>query len=125
MTTYSFYIDQLGDVELTWTIEQCKQQLDTSPGFFGALGNACLDEKNRRAMSPDAPPTELRIPWIVENEQQYLEACRWCTFGMLSAHEQQHYVFRNFLDVCREILFDQVIEAIRDYAQQSAGVQTH
>ena len=96
MNIYSFEISQLPDDAIRWVAGECKNQLDSSPIFFGAVGNACLDEIERRRINPDGPPTELQIPWIADNVEHYIAACQLVTLAMLAAHEGQNYLLRNF-----------------------------
>ena len=115
MKIYSLQIGQLEDSYLSWIIDQAKQQWDKSPEFFAALDNACSAEKQRRLLKPNDPPTELSIPWIVENETRYQSACQFAVFSMQSAHEQCQYPFRNFWSVCVKVLYDQATTAIAEH----------
>ena len=125
MKVYAFQIGQLQDEHLAWIAAECRKNVDKSPGFFGVLGNACLDEQQRRVQRPQDPPTEFSVPPIVDDEKAYHAACQYAVFAMQSANEQAELVLRNFWGVVVEILYNQVDQAIYEHATSGAGVGAH
>lgn len=122
---YKFDIQQLEDSHLEWLAKQCREQINEAPQFFGTIGTAMMDEKDRRAMRPDDPGTELSVPWLVDTKDQYLNACRFTAFAMQGATEQADWTLRNFFHVVQEILYDQVDQGIVDAVTGGADLGAH
>ena len=107
---YSFYIGQLTDECLLSITQQCREHINGAGGFWGVVGNAMLDEIQRRKINPDGPATELSIPWVHGYKLHYKFACYGCVTAMQKAHEEQNFMLRDFWDLCREILYDQATQ---------------
>ena len=111
MKLYEFTLHQPNENTLEWLANEAEKRRDSSPAFFDAVINACREELRLREHDEDKHAT-LRVPWILEDQGPYIEACAFVSNAQLVANKNAHIILRNLLGVMLEVLYDMMDQGI-------------
>ena len=109
MELYKIKLHLPHEADLNWLAEQCEKWADKSPTFMQSVSGACREELVQRQNGEHA---DLVVPWILENQDHYLAACRLVAIAMISANAHSQLTLRDLLGALLNVLFNQLDQGI-------------
>ena len=109
MNLYKIKLHLPHEADLNWLAEQCDKWAWQSPAFMQAVSTACREELLQRQNGDHA---KLVVPWILDDQDHYLAACRLIAVAMISANAHSQLTLRDLLSTLLNVLFNQMNQGI-------------
>ena len=109
MNLYKIKLHLPHELDLNWLADQCDKWTAQSPIFMQAVSAACREELVQRQNGSHA---KLVVPWILDDQDHYLAACRLVAIAMISANAHSQLTLRDLLGALLDVLFNQLDQGI-------------